>query len=71
MSMVESHSERGMKETEEAGRREKTGWDCSQERRGVLGTGVVRDKRMPESQENEKKSADAGRVRVEASVECA
>ena len=53
--MVESHSEGGMKETEEAGRREKSGWDCSQERRGVLGTGVVRDKRMPESQENEMK----------------
>ena len=71
MSMVESHSEEGMKETEEADGRERTGWDGSQERRGVLGTGVVRDKRMPESQENEKKSADAGRVRVEASVECA
>ena len=69
--MIESHIEEGIKETEEAGKREKSGWDCSQERRGVLGTGVVRDKRMPESQENEKKSADAGRVRVEASVECA
>ena len=40
MSMVESHSEGGMKETEEADGREKTGWDCSQERRrGVLGMG--------------------------------
>ena len=29
MSMVESHTEGGMKETEEAGRREKSGWDCS------------------------------------------
>ena len=37
----------------------------------MLGTGVVRDKGRPESQENEKKSADAGRVRVEAPVECA
>ena len=63
MSMVESHSERGMKETEEADGREKTGWDCSQERRGVLGTGVVRDKGRPESQENEMKSAHAGRER--------
>ena len=63
MSMVESHTEEGIKETEEAGKREKSGWDCSQERRGVLGTGVVRDKRMPESQENEMKSADGGRER--------
>ena len=63
MSMVESHTEEGIKETEEAGKREKSGWDCSQERRGVLGTGVVRDKRMPESQENEMKLADAGRER--------
>ena len=61
--MVESHTEEGIKETEEAGKREKSGWDCSQERRGVLGTGVVRDKRMPESQENEMKLADAGRER--------
>ena len=29
MSMVESHSEEGMKETEEADGREKTGWDSS------------------------------------------
>ena len=61
MSMVESHLEGGMEETEEAGKREKSGWDCSQERRGVLGTGVVRDKGRPESQENEMKSADAVR----------
>ena len=61
MSMVESHSERGIKETEEAGKRENSGWDCSQERRGVLGTIVVRDKGRPESQENEMKSAHAVR----------
>ena len=29
----------------------------------MLGTGVVRDKGRPESQENEMKSADAGRER--------
>jgi hypothetical protein len=29
MSMVESHSEEGMKEIEEADGREKTGWDSS------------------------------------------
>ena len=63
MSMVESHTEEGIKETEEAGKREKSGWDCSQERRGVLGTGVVKNKGRPESQENEMTSADAGRER--------
>ena len=29
MSMVESHSEQGMKETEEADARERTGWDSN------------------------------------------
>ena len=60
MIMVESHSERGMKETEEADGREKLDGTVVKKEEGEF-QGWVRDKGRPESQENEMKLADAER----------
>ena len=62
MSMVESHSEQGMKETEEADGREKLDGTVVKKEEGEFQE-YVRDKGRPESQENEMKLAGAGRER--------